>query len=518
LRGDRASRDGVAGEVGCVHVGSVPVARCGNNAAMATIEVAYGIPAHVPAERLLAALADVAEIFDERPARMHALLGPPDRGVRWLTFASSSFGPDRVMSEGHFVDVMSPHVPELIVAARSHRGEPWRFQAPDLELGVEGERVVVRRGVLADDARRDGAIDQIGLGAIGLADAIRPFAALDAPTHEVILRDDHRRPSAIAIIPYTGDVLSVGVAPQRIGHGAPVHAFPLTPRRIDEGNAAELAAVVEAAFVRAEAGWIRSFEATLVPQARALARAGGGVVPLLVSAITSAKPKPRSTRLAIAALGLLADPRGAPSLVPYAAKSSEVFALAGSCALAAHGPAARGALEAACASKKRAERAVGEALIPLLDARDWAPVRAVRAARDATSRPEVIAAAAASTAWSGVATIVDAAALAEFLRAIDNINPHSSYDAALAHGIQLPDAMWAVALHLVETPVDAMQRQAIMRACAARLGAALGPVADLLLRFPPFADDPVMLAIARGAAVPSHGEVIARIQTKAKRS
>ena len=54
--------------------------------------VAYGFPERSVSEAdLLRCLELVTVNFDEFPDRMHAFVGPPGRGVRWLSFASSSF-------------------------------------------------------------------------------------------------------------------------------------------------------------------------------------------------------------------------------------------------------------------------------------------------------------------------------------------------------------------------------------------------------------------------------------------
>jgi hypothetical protein len=74
--------------------------------------------------------------------------------------------------------------------------------------------------------------------------------------------------------------------------------------------------------------------------------------------------------------------------------------------------------------------------------------------------------------------------------------------------------MWGLALFLVETPVPETRqlmnyagRDAILRDAANRFGLAFGPVADVLLRFPPLADDLVLQALARGAPAPTEQEL-----------
>ena len=62
------------------------------------------------------------------------------------------------------------------------------------------------------------------------------------------------------------------------------------------------------------------------------------------------------------------------------------------------------------------------------------------------------------------------------------------------------DAVWSVALFLLETPIVGATRETLLPRAAQRFGPDFAPVAELLLRFPPLADDPQLRRLARGTA------------------
>ena len=454
---------------------------------MKAIDVAYGVPARSVSEaQLREALRSVAANFDASPTRMHAVLGPPGP-IRWFSFACTVFRRDFALAQDHFSEVMEIDLDELLVAVRHYGDEPALFEhrrrdGRGLTLARNGDTIDADE--LPDGAHRDGEIDEIALDALGLP-IVRPFAALAAPTHEVVLRGD-QVDDDFPIVPLRGAVLPVRVHP-RFAYGTFGTQFARTPRKVT-GDTASLNAHVERGAERAEKAWIAVFDGEQHMYARELVRVGSSVAPILVGRLAQQKPKPRTSTLALIALGMLGVESAA--LVPWLARSSEALRLAAFCALARQGEAARPALLAASTSKKSAERVAAQALLSILDAQEFAALRAVRDGRDANG--------------AALARAMHAAVEAkESGRAIDRL----VFEAPL-------DAVWGVAQFLIECPINPAVhlanyagRDSVIKTAAARFGADFGPVADVLLRFPPLADDFMLQRLAGGHAMPNWNEI-----------
>ncbi len=440
---------------------------------MGKVDVVYGVPDTVSEAQLLAAFRVVTDNFDESPTRMHVVLGPAGRGMRWFTFACASLGPGRVLMQDHFTESIGDLLAMTVVSRSGYGTDLRSFEAASFTLVRDGAAVHVR-GALPAGARRDGDIDQIGLGALGLDDAIRPLDAIEAPTHEVVLRADRARVTALAIVPLAGPILPTRVE-AREPYGTIGESFALAPRAIEAADPAALAAHFAAVSARIEAMYVGMFEGRFASEQHELARVGPGIAPLLEAALAAPRPKPRTARLAIAALAELG--RGAAAMVPWAAKVSPLLSHTAYCGLVALGERARAALVAARESRKAAHRAVGETLLAILDGAEWEPVRAARAhpfyavlADKLASQPQE---------WTFPAFMASAP----------------------------PEAMWVVAASLVDR--HERMRQVLIRVANAHFGAAFGPVADLVLRFPPLADEVLLIAAAKGAPLPTEGELIA---------
>lgn len=465
------------------------------------VEVAYGVPARsVSDAELLEALAEVSRNFDEVPKQMHAVLGPPQLGVRWFTFACSTFHVGHALAQDHFTETLEPLLRELIVVTRRDGSAPLTFSAGGLRLYRTGETIAVASGTLPAGARRDGDVDEIGLGALGLP-IVRPFAVLEQPTHEVVLRVMQERPARLEFASLGRPALPVRVNP-RPGHAGPdAERFPRVQRVVDGAN---LAGHVDAVLRRVGGEYVGKFEATHLQSARELANPGAPIAPLLVVALQG-KPRPQAAHVLLTALGVLGQ--GAEHLVPWASKKSPLLRLAAHCALVNQAEAARPALVAARASRKAAERELGEALLAILDDPAFAPIRAARAARDALP-DETRRAIDESRRTAGMheqpidVARDDPAAFAYFLRATAE-GGQTAYRIHSGLKTLRTDATWSLGLFLLDTPVSPQvhyandaKRDTILRQAVACMGSGLRPVAELLLRFPPFTADPVLTAIS----------------------
>ncbi|MBA3396257.1 MAG: hypothetical protein H0T89_26745 [Deltaproteobacteria bacterium] len=480
-------------------------------------DVAYGVPERSVSEaQLRAALAVVAEAFDEAPARMHAVLSPPGQGIRWFSFACTVFARDHVLSQGHFTDVMETELAELLVVVRRPGEDPASCEVH----GTRGGQLSLRRDgntinvspALPPEAARDGEVDEIALAALGLPN-VRPFVALAKPTHEVALRGKNVH-AKYPIVPFSGAVLSVRVHPRPGSTGAG-EQFAHRPRTVDSTDRRALRVHVERVLAKAteDSYWHPVFEDKVHEYAREVARVGGAVAPVLVELLAQPSPRPQTSQIALTALGLLGV--AADAMVPWLGRGSETLRLSAFCALARQAEAARPALLAASTSRKSAERVGAQALLELLDAKDFAPIRDARAARDklaAKARAEIAASCAKRYGLASAALVAGPARLAWYLRAAIESDESSRLGTAIHQSTY--DSMWAVALFLIETPVRPVvclsnytARDSLLERAAGRYGAAFGPVADVLLRFPPLADDPILRALAAGKPVPSYREL-----------
>ncbi|MDQ3334495.1 MAG: hypothetical protein M4D80_04995 [Myxococcota bacterium] len=475
---------------------------------MRSLDVAYGVPERsVSEDQLRAALAVVAQNFDEAPTRMHCVLGPAGQGIRWFSFACTVFRPGSVLAQDHFTETMESELAELIVVVRDYGDEPGFVEVRGTSgrsLALARSRETITAYSLPPDARRDGELDEIVLAALALP-YVRPFVALDEPTYEVVLRGD-ARDDTFPIVPLDGPLLPVRVNP-RFGSGGHGEKFTRKPRAVDTSNVAALSAHVDRIAQQAETEWSARFEGSFHGYARELARIGPAIAPILVERLARPKPNPRTSQIALTALGMVGA--GTEAIVPWLARSSEPLRLAAFCALARQGEAARPALTAARGSRKSHERVAAQALLALLDAPEFAPIRAVRAARDRIndeSRAAINTICSDTFAHAPSNVLDTSARFAYFLRAAVE-GKESSPRIANALYAAPDDAVWSLALFLLETPLAAKThlgnyaaRDSIVPRAAERFGPDFGPVADLLLRFPPLAEDPQLRQLARGTA------------------
>ncbi len=480
-------------------------------------DVAYGVPERsVSVAQLRAALAVVAEAFDEAPARMHAVLNPAGQGIRWFSFACTIYARDRVLAQDHFTEVMETELAELLVVVRRSGDEPVYCElrgtnGRELHLRRDSETITVSPA-LPPGTPRDGEVDEIALAALGLP-IVRPFAALAKPTHEVALRGKNVD-GTCPIVPFTGAALSVHVHPRPDTTWQGEH-FARRPRAVHAGDRRALREHVERVLAKAadDSRWHGVFEDKVHEYAREVVRVGDAVAPVLVESLAQPAPRPQTSQLALAALGLLGV--AAEAIVPWLARSSETLRLTAFCALACQGEAARPALLAASTSRKSAERVGAQALLAVLDGTDFAPIRDVRTARDKLGekwRAQISASCAKRYGLASSALVAGTARLAWYLRAAIECDESSRLGVAIHTATD--DSMWAVALFLIETPLRPVvnlqnyaARNTIVEDAARRYGAAFGPVADVLLRFPPLADDPMLQALARDKPVPSYREL-----------
>jgi len=250
-------------------------------------------------------------------------------------------------------------------------------------------------------------------------------------------------------------------------------------------------------------------EDRIIAIAHDIVRVGPAIAPVLVERLAQPKPRPARTQMTLTALGLL--DLAADAIIPWLARSTEPVQRAAFCALARQGEAARPALARASTSKKSAERVAAQALLAILDAAEFAPIRETRALRDSLEEPARAEIAASFTTRELPQTLVfeHAARFAWYLRAAaadEQAHPK------IGHAVRFADddCMWAIALLLIETPISSAvsgARETILRGAAQRFGADFGPVADVLLRLPPFADDGVLGALARGKPIPGYEEL-----------
>ena len=352
-------------------------------------QVAYGLPRRsVDTRALFAALRNITVNFDESPARMVCVVRSTPE-VRWLGFACSEFERGRVLAEGHFTESLAGLVGELFVVARSryspsgdHDRVEWvRHHGNELIVRGDGvAHVVLERGALP---RRDGTVLEIASDAAGLRLG-DPFEALGRATHQVVLRSERRAPARLKIARIDARIPPVGVEPEASPRSTG-ERFERTLRRMAAADAQAHAALLERVTAAAERQWVAHFEYALHRHARSLADAGEPIAPLLIARLAEPKPRPRPTRVYLAALGMLGGERAARAVLPWTARGSADLAQSAMHALISMGASARAALEGAAASKSKAERAAAARALALLDSAAYAGLRAVREARDALS-------------------------------------------------------------------------------------------------------------------------------------
>jgi hypothetical protein len=437
---------------------------------MRSIEVAFGLPE----AELLPALQVVTENFDESPASMHAVLGPATGSIRWFTIACTTIGRNQVLAQDHFIESIDRD--SLIVVTRLYDGEPLLAERGRLQLSRDGETITVRGEALPDGARRDGAVDEILLGALDLAGVPRPFEALAAPTHEVVLRRDHEQPDALAIVPFAGAVLPTRIEPRSRARGDIVETFAHAARVVETDPAA-LASHASKLLDAAESQYSQFYERDFAEYVAELVRVGPAIAPVLVEYIARADRQTKAVKVAAVALRRLDGPGASPAaavreaadrMIAWAAKPSEMPQLVGYAALLALGGAARPALEAARASKRARERIVGGAVLAMLDEPAWQPL--LVAGDDPLDGLDY---------WQAAAKM-DACTIDDWF-------------AFMAAFVRRPREWWA--------------RYPPLKQAVEHAGGMLAPIADQLLRYPPFEDDAMLSAVARDQPIPDPHEL-----------
>jgi hypothetical protein len=130
----------------------------------------------------------------------------------------------------------------------------------------------------------------------------------------------------------------------------------------------------------AEDAWVARFEDRIFADARALADVGEPMVEYLVDALEAKGPKPRTSRIALAALGILgARP---DVVVKWLAKGSSTMQQAAISSLATMGERARNPLVEGSKSKKVAVKKASAMLLRVLDDPRFGAVKKAREAAD----------------------------------------------------------------------------------------------------------------------------------------
>ncbi|MCB9621441.1 MAG: hypothetical protein H6721_03740 [Sandaracinus sp.] len=280
-----------------------------------------------------------------------------------------------------------------------------------------------------------------------------------------------------------------------------------------------------------EGDWIAKFEGRQTAYAAQLAAQGEAIVPALVGALEAPKPRPRTSATCLEALGMLGREPWVVSR--WCARSSERLAFTAFCAMASIGEPGREAIWSLSGSKKKAERAAGEALVRVLDASELAPARALRAnvlapealesVRDAIhpyeaprdpSNPFARLPIDHEDRYRRLRVFLDthgAAGFVAFVRLVLAESGESAADAfrSLAYvSKERPDLAWGVGVVLLETPLHEAQHLAnylsrhVLLQAGAAWGEPLAEVARALVTLPPYADDFVLGALAAGRAIP----------------
>ncbi|MGZ3421774.1 MAG: hypothetical protein ACXVEE_28115 [Polyangiales bacterium] len=132
-------------------------------------------------------------------------------------------------------------------------------------------------------------------------------------------------------------------------------------------------------FAEAEKEWVEVFEGRVYAHARKVAKKANAT--RLRELLERKGPKPRSSRIALAALGMMGPETAsaAPTMVTWTQKTSEPLRHAAIGALASLGESARDALTAGSASRKSLEKKACTGLLRLLDHPSFQPLRDLRA-------------------------------------------------------------------------------------------------------------------------------------------
>jgi hypothetical protein len=160
-----------------------------------------------------------------------------------------------------------------------------------------------------------------------------------------------------------------GVEPNRIAVRRPVPPAPAIPE-------------LDQLFEQAESGWSAEVESQLFGYARAVADRGLDLVPRLLSMLRQKSPRPRSSRIALSALGMLQAEEAAQELVSWTGKSSAVLRGAAIGALAMLEQRARPALSEGAKSRKAAVKSACQGLLRVLDDPRLQALRDLRVARE----------------------------------------------------------------------------------------------------------------------------------------
>lgn len=129
----------------------------------------------------------------------------------------------------------------------------------------------------------------------------------------------------------------------------------------------------------AEQAWVARFEGDVFRYARRLDRPE--LTERLIASLQQKGPRPRTARVAMAALGMVGAVEAAPVLVAWTNKTSEPLRHAAMGALAMLEERARPALVAGSGARRALEKKACVALLRVLDDRAFQPLRDLRAAR-----------------------------------------------------------------------------------------------------------------------------------------
>ncbi len=170
-----------------------------------TYTVFFGIHSnHVSEARLLEALDQIAQDFDESPQSMLCLLAEPVDGVTWFTFVCSVFQRDAAMAAGFFRDmfglarldyaVMEYHdfFSSDVVFRHSHEDKT------DLVVRSDGGEVAITTGNVDPAIPREGEAVVIGLRTLGWS-TNPAWKSIGATSRMVVLRKDRAKPERLVI-------------------------------------------------------------------------------------------------------------------------------------------------------------------------------------------------------------------------------------------------------------------------------------------------------------------------------
>lgn len=167
--------------------------------------VFFGIHSHHVSEaRLLEALDQIAQDFDESPQSMLCLLAAPVDGVTWFTFVCSVFRRDAAMSAGFFSDMLG--LAGLDFAVQEHHDflssdvvfRHYHEGKTDLVVRSDGGEVAITTGNVDPAIPREGDAVVVGLRTLGWS-TNPAWKSIGATSRMVVLRKDRAKPERLVI-------------------------------------------------------------------------------------------------------------------------------------------------------------------------------------------------------------------------------------------------------------------------------------------------------------------------------